>query len=238
MGNSYFQFEQFIIKQDKCAMKVCTDACIFGAYISQKESGNIEKKIVDIGTGTGLLSLMIAQKVNGNIDAVELDEAAYQQAKENFKNSLWKERLSIYNADINTFHFNKKYDVIVSNPPFFENSLKSDNRLKNFARHTTSLSYAELAKIVSVNLIENGIFYILLPYAAFTSFEEEAKNYKLFLQQQLHIKQTDKHSYFRTIGVFGKKDAQTVETNSLVIKEANEYTEAFTQLLKAYYLYL
>ncbi len=242
MANSYFQFKQFTVNQEKSAMKVCTDACVFGAYISAKEKDftNDETDILDIGTGTGLLSMMIAQKVEGNIDAVEIDENAYEQARENFKNSPWEKRLTALHADIKQLEVKKTYDIIISNPPFFEASLKSTNNLKSIAKHTTTLPFTSLASIVSVNLRDKGRFYILLPFSEFKTFEKIAARNKLWLRQAMNITQ-QRHSsnYFRTIGVFTNTGVETENTESLTISdESKQYSHSFRELLKDYYLYL
>ena len=128
MSNSYFQFKQFIIHQDRCAMKVTTDACLFGAWVAEEDKSEkiITKNVLDIGTGTGLLSLMYAQKNSlANIDAIEIDEDAYIQAKENVAASPFAERINIIHDDIKRFTFSKKYDCIISNPPFYEKEIRS-----------------------------------------------------------------------------------------------------------------
>lgn len=222
-------------------MKVCTDACIFGAYISLKEKdlSSDETTILDIGTGTGLLSLMIAQKVRGRIEAVEIDEKAYEQAQENFKSSAWQLRLTVHCADITHLAPRKKYDIIVSNPPFFDNSLKSSNQQKNLARHTTSLPHVKLTSIVSRNLIDKGKFYILLPFQEFKTFEKIAAQDDLILLEKLNIRQYESSHYLRTIGVFSHIAGHASTTESLTIKDDNEnYSKNFIQLLKDYYLYL
>ena len=145
-------------------MKVCTDACLFGAYVADQVKTKAANNILDIGTGTGLLSLMLAQRVPALIDAVEIDEAAYQQAKENFEQSPWKERLFAFNTDVTKFETEKKYDCIISNPPFFENDLKSNDSNKNNAKHDTSLSLDKLLQVVKKLLNDDGIFAVLLPY--------------------------------------------------------------------------
>src|SRR5688572_30396977 len=132
MANNFFQFKQFIIYQDKCSMKVCTDACIFGAGIANIIS-NSESRIsncLDIGTGTGLLSLMIAQKTSALIDAIEIEEDAFNQAKENFSNSSWSQRLRAFHTDVKHFNSPLKYDFIISNPPFYQNDLISPLKTK------------------------------------------------------------------------------------------------------------
>src|SRR5437868_5022622 len=144
MPNNYFQFKQFIIQQDNCAMKVCTDACLFGAYIANELQSIPVNTILDIGAGTGLLSLMLAQKTTAVIDAVEIDNAAFEQAKENIAASPWKEKINTYHADISTFKTGKRYEHIISNPPFFEDDLRSNDEKKNFAKHDSSLTLENL----------------------------------------------------------------------------------------------
>ena len=148
MPNQFFKFKQFTIDQDQCAMKVCTDSCLFGAWVAEylEQEKNSLKTILDIGTGTGLLSLMLAQKTTANIDAVEIEEAASLQASNNFLASPWNNRLQVYHAPIQLFKpiHPKSYVFIICNPPFYENNLKTDNQLKNLALHSEALSLANL----------------------------------------------------------------------------------------------
>jgi tRNA1Val (adenine37-N6)-methyltransferase len=121
VANNYFQFKQFTIHQDRCAMKVTTDGCLFGAWIAKQVDGNklAVDNILDIGTGTGLLSLMIAQQSPAKIDAIEIDKETYEQAKENVAASPWAERINIIHGDAKQLPASQQYDVIVSNPPFY-----------------------------------------------------------------------------------------------------------------------
>lgn len=241
MSNSYFRFKQFIVHQDKCAMKVSTDACVFGSYIASKEKdfGNDETNILDIGAGTGLLSLMIAQKVKGHIDAVEIDEKAYEQTKENFEMSAWTSRLADYQADTTKFEFDKKYNIIVSNPPFFKNSLKSSDHNKNLAKHTTSLPHAALAEIVANILIDKGNFYLLLPVEEFQIFEKIAAKNNLPTNEKINIRHYHHSNYFRTIGVFSNVKTTSATEETLTLKvDKDTYSQDFIKLLKDYYLYL
>jgi len=221
-------------------MKVCTDACIFGAFIAaqinkrQLGTGNL----LDIGTGTGLLSLMAAQKTEGNIDAIEIDKAAYQQAIINFEQSPWRRRLTIHNIDALQYAPGKKYNCIISNPPFFEGDLKSANSKKNAAKHDTTLSLEQLLDIVARNLSPQGFFAVLLPYHRVGYFIETANAANFFLNQQLLIQHTRLHPFFRGI-LFFSQTKTVVTTNELAIKnEKGSYTPEFIELLQDYYLHL
>src|SRR5688572_25058776 len=138
MPNTYFQFKQFTIHQDRSAMKVTTDACLFGAWCAT-EINQDNKRLLDIGTGTGLLSLMIAQKNKLLIDAVEIEEQAAVQAVENVKASPWKESVHVIHKNIRDFNSEKKYNYIISNPPFYENELSGERMEKNIAHHDAGL---------------------------------------------------------------------------------------------------
>jgi tRNA1Val (adenine37-N6)-methyltransferase len=235
MSSNYFQFKQFTIHQDKCAMKVCTDACVFGAYIAQYLSTQKINNALDIGTGTGLLSLMIAQKNELKIDAIELNEEAYQQAKEN---AAHRNSISIHHENIIVYTPNKKYDFIFTNPPFYENDLTSSQKNKNQAKHNVSLTLQQLLQSIKRLLNDDGEFAVLLPYHRVTEFEQMANALNFYLNNELLVKQTPKHSYFRGIQIFSS--TQKIKTTAeLTIKdEHNNYTPQFITLLKDYYLYL
>ncbi|MES2850640.1 MAG: methyltransferase [Bacteroidota bacterium] len=237
MPNNYFKFKQFTIQQENCAMKVCTDACLFGAWVADQVKTKAATNILDIGTGTGLLSLMLAQRVPAMIDAVEIDEAAYLQAKENFEQSPWKERLGIFNTNILKFDVEKKYDCIISNPPFFENDLKSTDKNKNAAKHDTALTLEQLLPTVQKLLKDDGSFAVLIPYHRVEECILLAEKFGLQLSKKVLVKQTPKHEYFRGILIFSctKKNMLTEEIT--IKNESNIYTERFSELLKDYYLY-
>jgi tRNA1Val (adenine37-N6)-methyltransferase len=221
-------------------MKVCTDACLFGAWAATKidSSKSIVENALDIGAGTGLLSLMLAQKSNALIDAVEIDDSAVWQTQENFENSPWKERLSIYKGPIQKFTTTNTYDVIISNPPFFIQSLKSDVHQKNVAKHTEALSYRQLIENVLRLLKSDGKFYVLLPYQEFKTFETIC-NDRLQLIEKADIKQTAKHGFFRTMGIFARAASKELSSEIIIIKDGdNKYTDQFQSLLIDYYLYL
>lgn len=225
-------------------MKVSTDACILGAAVAEvfteKASLAEDEKphYLDIGTGTGLLSLMLAQKTTALIDAVEIDTAAYDEASANFNASPFKERLFIYNSDILYFSPAKKYDGIICNPPFFEGDLRSPDTKKNAARHDTTLTLQQLLKVADTHLKEAGLLAVLLPYQRVEEFIKEAAGLHFWLKEKILLRHTTAHPYFRAI-LFLSKIKTTSATKELVIKnEAGNYTEDFILLLKNYYLYL
>lgn len=219
-------------------MKVCTDACLFGAWMADQVKTKAATNILDIGTGTGLLSLMLAQRVPALIEAVEIDAAAYQQAKENFEGSPWKERLSIFNTDVLQFDFDKKYDCIISNPPFFENDLKSSDKNKNAAKHDTTLTLHQLLLTVQLLLNEDGNFAILLPYHRVEECILLAEKVGLHLNKKVLVKQTAKHDYFRAMLIFNRQHTLLAEEKIVIKTESEKYSEKFAELLKDYYLYL
>ena len=238
MSNNYFQFKQFTIHQEQCAMKVCTDACLFGAWVAGLLQNKDAGTVLDIGTGTGLLSLLLAQKSNAVIDAVEMDAAAFTQAKENFLQSPWKEKLHIVNTDITAFAPEKKYGHIISNPPFFEDDLRSTQQNKNAAKHDTDLTLQALLQQVKRLLKEDGSFTVLLPYHRVEYFINESLQQGLFCNEKVLVKQTPKHNYFRGMLLLSANKTATVKKEITIKEEAGNYTSEFNTLLKDYYLYL
>ncbi|RXK58089.1 methyltransferase domain-containing protein [Lacibacter luteus] len=246
MPNNYFQFKQFKIQQERAALKVSTDSCLFGAWVAEEVRGKKYEvrsaaapfTILDIGAGTGLLMLMLAQKCNAAIDGIEIDEPSYLQAKENSEASRWKERLQLFHADVKQFSFSHKYEFIISNPPFYEGDLKSDAVNRNVAMHDAGLKLDELIAIVANNLTNNGCFAVLLPYARAAYMIELAAAANLHLQKHVQVKQSVKHGFFRSMLLFTPIKTEPV-VEELAIKDANnEYTTAFVSLLGDYYLYL
>jgi tRNA1Val (adenine37-N6)-methyltransferase len=239
MANSFFRFKQFLIHQDKCAMKVCTDACVFGAWVANEWKGGNEKMhVLDIGTGTGLLTLMLAQKINADFDSVEIDDHAFEQASQNFAESKWNDHIAIHHNDITQFSAAQKFDLIVSNPPFYEKDLKSDKHKINLARHDSSLTLSTLLQTCSALLANEGAIVLLLPYHRLADVEKEAKANGLHIVRLLKMKQTTTHNYFRIGAVLRKQFAERV-TEDITIKDASQhYTGEFVELLKDYYLYL
>ncbi len=183
---SEFHFQQFSVIQTNSAMKVCTDAVIFGAMAPVKRGDSI----LDIGTGTGLLSLMACQLGAGLVTAVELTLPAYDEAALNFKNSPWAAQLEAVHLDIQSFAANShiQYDLVICNPPFFAEHSKAANQLRNTARHTDQLSFDDLLNSVDRLLSPQGLFYVLLPIHAIEQFVGLALGVGLYLSRQLDIR--------------------------------------------------
>ncbi|MDB5193741.1 MAG: methyltransferase [Segetibacter sp.] len=240
MANDYFQFKQFTVQQGKAALKVCTDACLLGAYAANylQHSKQATRNILDIGTGTGLLSLMLAQKTTATIHAVEVDKSSYEQAKENFEASSWREKLEAFHGDIKDLKLVGRYDAVICNPPFFEQSLKSVHASKNLSKHVDQLPLSNLAEIAVSLLNTEAVFFILLPSTGFDKFIPVAKNSKLHLKYRVDIRQTKTHNFFRSIGVFSTNEDAPLTEEMSIKNEANAYTHEFVALLKDYYLHL
>ncbi|MGN6293014.1 MAG: tRNA1(Val) (adenine(37)-N6)-methyltransferase [Chitinophagaceae bacterium] len=240
MANSYFRFKQFTVHQELAAMKVTTDACLFGAWVAEDlhRQSQAPDSILDIGTGTGLLSLMVAQQVGSAIDAVELDAAAAMQAERNFLQSPWSGQLRLLHADIREARLPYPYNVIISNPPFYEKELTASNRQKNIAHHDAGLVLRELIPIIS-GLLENaGSFYLLLPYKRLNEAFSLIAGSGLHLYRICKVRQSTGHSFFRVLIKGGRKYAEPEQEEMAIRTSENSYTREFRQLLGDYYLQL
>jgi len=241
MPNHYFQFKQFTVYQDRCALKVSTDSCIFGAWVAKKVAG-IEHHLnacLDIGSGSGLLMLMLAQQFPGMIQGVEIDKSSYEQATENIAASKWNNRLQLFHKDVKLFSVPHQYDLVISNPPFYEGDLKSLNSRYNFAKHSDGLTLQDLLEVAERNLSAKGIFAVLLPFHRVAWFEQLAASCELFVFDRLMIRQSLQHPHFRAVLMMNRKNSGQTKKEELVIRQsADQYSVAFKYLLKEYYLHL
>jgi tRNA1Val (adenine37-N6)-methyltransferase len=237
MPNTYFQFKQFTINQQHCAMKVCTDACLFGAWFSGKIAQH--GTVLDIGAGTGLLMMMLAQRSQAAIHGIEIDDAAYRQLQENTSQNDWQQRLTVFNGDARHFQFPHKYDFIISNPPFFESDLRSASDREQIAKHSTLLTLDELLPVIASNLNPHGSFGILLPYHRWEYFDKLASQHQFSLSEKLVVKQSPRHAPFRAILHYTRNKIDFAPAIDLTIQQIDRaYTPGFATLLKDYYLYL
>ncbi len=230
-----FRFKQFEIYHDQCAMKVGTDGVLLGAWATIKG----DKNVLDIGTGTGLIAIMLAQRcpTAGEIHGVELDEAAYFQALENRDNSPWANRIDVFHTKIQDFDNIVKYDLIVSNPPFFLAGTKSLNQQRNQARHTNELPFEELLKSVAKLLTNEGRFSIILPYEEGKLFEQQAINYQLYCNRKTAVRSKKEKPLERLLLEFERQD-KPIQENELTIQyeQRNDYTEDYIALTKDFYI--
>ena len=236
MGNDVFHFKNFSIRQDRCAMKVCTDAALFGAWVAEKLKGKQIERILDIGTGTGLLSLQLAQTIpNARVDAVEIEAEAASQAADNFSKSSFSDRLKIIRADVKTVNFQETYDHIISNPPFFASDLPSPHDAINLARHGTGLDFKALVKCILNAQAQNGSVSILLPSERLKEWEAVAGTMNENLSSIAFVQQTEKHAAFRVMLLYNNADVYP-KTENITIREQGVYSKRFREILNEFYL--
>lgn len=222
-------------------MKVTTDGCLFGAWVADRErklpAGNTTGiQLLDIGTGTGLLSLMIAQQCPYPITALDIDAAAAAQAGGNIAASPWADRITVLQQDINTWQSSQLFNCIVCNPPFYENEWQSDHASRNMAHHSSHLTLQELMQAIDPLLLPGGRLYLLLPYKRWSAAQNLLKENGWHLHQLLFARQTPRHQPFRVLIQAGKNAAQLTEDELIIKNDENEYSERFNELLRPYYL--
>jgi tRNA1Val (adenine37-N6)-methyltransferase len=224
-------------------MKVTTDSCLFGSWISEQlhsGEGRPNKTVLDIGTGTGLLSLMIAQGNPGmTLSAVEIDGEAAREAKENVDASPWGDRVRVIHTNILEWDATGMHDIIISNPPFYENELRSPNAQRNKAHHSSHLTLGQLLGTIAKFLAPGGLFYLLLPYKRKEELREQFSKAKLSISRICLVRQTPGHDYFRMMVEGCRQPVPEIGFDEMVIKETNgDYSAEFMRLLKPFYLKL
>jgi len=234
MSNNWFQFKKFKINQENCAMKVGTDGVLLGAWADISFANNI----LDIGTGTALIALMLAQRnAKALIDAIEIDEKAFLQAKANIKDSPWEDRITAYNVDLNLWNPTYKYDCIVSNPPFFEENVLSENLQRDIARHTHTLQIDDLLQKTSLLLKDKGIAYFIFPYDKSELFIETAKKYNLFCLKRILVYPNQQSTKAKRVLLqFSFREGLTKEASLIIELERHKYTNEYKALVKDFYL--
>ena len=238
MSVDYFQFKQFIVHHAYSTMKVGTDAVLLGtlAYLPKKG------QILEVGTGTGVISLILAQRCQAQITSIDIHQASVWEARANFKESPWSDRLKalfisfqLYAAQGNPV----RYDLIISNPPFFENDLKSSKADRNLARHNDQLNYRDFLLASRQMISDKGHLYLILPPNEAHIFIEEAKNFGFYLQKKIEIKPKPEKEANRLILNFGNQDLNEFDLDSLTIRTSdNTYTEEYRKLTEAFYVSL
>jgi tRNA1Val (adenine37-N6)-methyltransferase len=223
-------------------MKVCTDACLFGAWAAADAQIQSAKNILDIGSGTGLLSLMLAQQSAAHITAIEIEDGAFEQTKTNFDLSHWKNRLDVIHSSIQDYaskHKANLFDCIITNPPFYEGDLNSPDNAKNLAAHSTALPWDVLAEAAASLLQDNGAWYVLVPTLRAYTIQKLALKDELQLSEECLMYNDTKHLPIRAMLKFVKQKEAVIQRKKIIIKNADQsYTTEFTIYLKEYYLHL
>lgn len=234
-----FQFKEFIVQQDKTAMKIGTDAVLLGAWCAVTVEVD---SILDIGSGTGIIALMLAQRSDAmTIDAVEIDENAYEQTVENFEQSDWGDRLFCYNASFQDFaqemqEEDEVYDLIISNPPFYTDEFETENKARNKARFTSALTFEDLLFGVSKILSENGTFSTIIPHKEEDNFIQIAEKNKLFLNRVCRVKGNETSAIKRSLLTFSYQPLELIEESLTIEIERHQYTQQYIDLVKDFYL--
>lgn len=232
-----FQFKQFSINQDRCAMKVGTDGVLLGAWAPTNHN---PFSILDVGAGTGIIALMLAQRTNAEqIDALEIDEEAYEQAVENFENSPWGDRLFCFHAGLDEFieEPEDEYDLIVSNPPFYAEDYKTENEQRDLARFQDAMPFEELVEAADLLLSETGIFALILPFKEEEKFIALAKESELYPLKITRVKGNPASAVKRSLLAFSRNENSEIEIDELVIEiDRHVYTPEYIELTKEFYL--
>ncbi len=238
-----FEFKHFTINQDRCAMKIGTDSVLLGAWTSIDSN---PYSILDIGAGTGVLALILAQRSDAQlIDAIEIDDAAYEQCVENFESSPWGDRLFCYHASLEEFveelsddevETDEKYDLIISNPPFYLNTYKSDNEQRDLARFMDAMPFRQLIESVSKLLSPQGTFSVVIPFSEEKEFIVLASKEHLFPNRILRVKGSPQSEIKRSLLQFSFQET-TVNPKELIIETSrHQYTDDYIALTKDFYL--
>ena len=236
MSTKPFKFKQFTVNQNKSAMKIGTDAVLLGAWTS---FGNHPFSVLDIGAGTGILALMMAQKTHAEIiDAIEIDDEAFEQCVENFEASPWGDRLFCYHASLEEFvdEIEDRYDLIICNPPFYIEDYKSDNEQRDLARFNDAMPFEHIAESVSKLLSDEGVFSVIIPFKEASNFINIASNFKLFPNNILQVKGNPTSEIKRSLIQFSFNKTE-VKTDTLIIEnQRHSYTQDYINLTKDFYL--
>ncbi len=236
MSQKPFKFKEFTINQDRCAMKIGTDAVLLGAWTPLVQ---MPFSILDIGAGTGVLSLMMAQRSHAElIDAIEIDDDAYEQCVENFENSACADRLFCYHASLDEFvdEIEDKYDLIISNPPFYSEDYKTENNQRDLARFQDALPFDHLLESASQLLSDSGFLSVVIPHKEEGDFIDMATKVNLFPNNILRVKGSPTSAFKRSLITFSFQQKEIIKDELVIETERHVYTQDYINLTKDFYL--
>lgn len=239
MSKKPFKFKQFNVSQDKTAMKIGTDGVLLGAWTSIKHK---PESILDVGTGTGIIALMLAQRSDAlTIDAVEFDGNAYEQAVENFEASDWADRLYCYHVSFQEYaseleENQETYDLVISNPPFYKDEFITDNLRRNNARFESALPFEELVENTVKILSSSGTFSVIIPFKEEEEFIRIANSHKLFVHQICRVQGNQNSPIKRSLLTFCFQKKEICKNNLVIESGRHHYTDEYVNLTKEFYL--
>ncbi|GLR15443.1 tRNA1(Val) (adenine(37)-N6)-methyltransferase [Portibacter lacus] len=235
MSETHFRFKQFEVSQEQCAMKINTDGVLLGAWVDVAG----KKKILDVGTGSGVIAMMLAQRSDAeHIVGVEIDDDSYVEAKENMSLCEWKDHLEAVHASVQDYSNNcdEEFDLIVSNPPFFSGGTLSATQEKTDVRHTTKLSHNDLLRAAYDLLSKDGDFAVVLPHLEGLRFVELAEQYRFYCSQITEVNSFPEKPIARLLLNFKKKSSTLVKSNLSIRTTQDQYSDEYIALTKDFYL--
>lgn len=233
MANSYFQFKQFTVYHDRCAMKVGTDGVLLGAWAPVTHDG----RVLDVGTGTGLIALQLAQRMPGaDITAIEIDVAAAQQAEENVRRSPWADRIAVVCGDFRDYRSDERFDLIVSNPPYFVDALKCPDGQRSTARHAGGLNYDLLFRQSARMLSGQGLVCVIIPAETEKAVTDAAWNHKFYPRRRMQVFTKPGKPCRRVLLAFGFQERACMEECLYIEQASGEYSPEYVALTRDFYL--
>lgn len=233
MSKDVFSFQQFTVHQDRCAMKVNTDGFLLGVM---SDVSHQPQTVLEIGTGTGFVSLMLAQRTGAKVDAVEIDLPAAEQAAQNFQDSPWAAQMQVHACAFEDFSTKESYDLVISNPPYFVHSYTSPDKRRDVARRAGEHLFDTWFEKVAGMLAPRGSFYLIIPFSELEAVDEAASKAELYLREQVYIHSFDGHLPKRLILGYSLENKEVATRHFSIFEEPGTYSAEYKSLAKGFFL--